>query len=64
MYLNDIYHIAASICTNRAVDCGLKCHAWVAGVYTEGHPGDIPEGWEGVVSWIGLVLQVGIMREE
>ena len=33
-------------------------------MYIEGDPGDIPEGWEGVVPWVGLVLQVGVMREE
>ena len=33
-------------------------------MYIERHPGDIPEGSEGVVSWIGIVLRVGIMREE
>ena len=39
----------------------MKWHAYVACVHLEGHPEDIPGG---VVSWVRLVLQVGIMREE
>jgi hypothetical protein len=57
-FLNKNNHITTSICTNRVAGSGLKFQAIVA---SGGHGEGMAEG---DISWFGVVLLVGVMREE
>jgi hypothetical protein len=61
VFPDEIYGIASSICTNRVMGGDLKFHSSLA----NGGAEQDPEGTiEGDACWFGVVLWVGIMREE